>query len=96
MMKVLQFIFSDLPDVRTALYRPGYELICHRYAIMCALFVPLPLFSRRVECYRRLLADVILISMEVLQESFLLNHMFHGVEGVRECLHVMTAHFLAR
>jgi hypothetical protein len=51
-----------------ALYLSAHELISHGYAMVCGFLLLLALFSRRAECHRCLLADVIPISMEVLQE----------------------------
>jgi hypothetical protein len=96
MVGKLQFIFSDFPDVQTAWYLGGHELICHGYPMARASLLALALFSPRGECHGCLLADVVPISMKVLQEWQLIRDMFGDVEEVRECLHVITSRFLAR
>jgi hypothetical protein len=76
MVDVSQFIFSHFPDVQTVLYLAGHELIAHVDARVGALLLPFARFSRRVECHCARLADVISISMEVLQQWPLRKDMY--------------------
>jgi hypothetical protein len=96
LVDVMGFILNRLPTVQTALLFAQHAEMAENHGLAYLVLLPLALFSRVVETKSRILGDVIPAAQEVLREWSDILGFFGDRPGVREMLHVVTAHFLAR
>jgi hypothetical protein len=93
---ILAFLIDEINDVQTALaLRDRAPIIAAHHRAHLVLF-PLSVFSRAMECRSHLLWEVILEAREVPREWSEVYEYFGDLAEIRNCLNIVSAHFLAR